>query len=473
MNSIYRFTLNMHSHRSQASVSVFKGDTAIRLIITLVDGGTPFAIKEGCVAILSGTKADGNKLWDRCVIVGNTIQYDFHEQTATCMGITNCEVTLYDTDGSVLTAPKFTIVVDEREITSTDFDSLPHTDVFDQDKLVAIYEAEESRAEAEKQRAEAEVARQGFLDSYRDEVSENIEATVNETKVELTNDIETAVSETKVELASNIETAVNETKEEIYNILGQTIIAETTVAGDPFVTRITGGGLENIVNNSVTELVSVQGSTQAVDGVLVNATFSGVESTNADGTEQSSCVMPSEISLGFADTLSLEEGKIYRGTTDMINSWEHSNISPGTTNGAVWAQFWFNAAKLDKKVVANCPMRSKYIDGGNTAGALGQNATLVMCDKVHPDKFLRIILGTLEEVRGNSDEGAATLAEVRAFLKKRNVIFCFERSADSIKEEEIEIPQKEYTAYEGGTETVIGNGLPVTVTQKYITKVGG
>lgn len=125
--SICRFTLNMHSHRSQASVSAFRGDTAIRLIITLTDGGNTYAIEEGCVAILSGTKADGKKLWDRCVIIGNTIQYDFNEQTASFPGIVNCEVTLYGKDGGEVTAPKFIIVVDEREFDASDLESESHS----------------------------------------------------------------------------------------------------------------------------------------------------------------------------------------------------------------------------------------------------------------------------------------------------------------------------------------------------------
>lgn len=146
--SIFRFTLNMHSHRSQAYIPAFYGDTAVRLIITITDGGNTYAIEEGCVAVLSGTKADGKKLWDRCIIVGNTIQYDFNEQTASCLGIVNCEVTLYGKDGAVLTAPKFIIVVDEREFNYSDLESETHTDalnlVLDQKVSTALEQAKAS-----------------------------------------------------------------------------------------------------------------------------------------------------------------------------------------------------------------------------------------------------------------------------------------------------------------------------------------
>ena len=115
--SIFRFTLNMHNHRSQASVSAFRGDTAIRLCFNLTDGGLPYRIEDGCVAVLNGTKPDGNKLHNRCVIENNsTIVYDFTEQTSACPGIINCDITLYGGDGRIITAPKFIIVVDEREV---------------------------------------------------------------------------------------------------------------------------------------------------------------------------------------------------------------------------------------------------------------------------------------------------------------------------------------------------------------------
>lgn len=153
--SIFRFTLNMHSHRSQASVAAFRGDTGIRLCITLTDGGNPYVIEKGCSAILSGTKADGNKLWNRCVIdhITNTIIYDFTEQTATRKGVVNCEITLYGPDGHVITAPKFIIVVDEREV---NFDEIPESAI-ELDALELILHSEEEREaqEAERQRQEA------------------------------------------------------------------------------------------------------------------------------------------------------------------------------------------------------------------------------------------------------------------------------------------------------------------------------
>ena len=118
--SIFRFTLNMHNHRSQAMVKVFQGDTAVKLIITLTDGGNVYKIREGNVATLTGTKADGSKITHSCTITDNTIIYLFDEETADTAGLVTCEITLYDENGGVITAPKFTIDVDEKEVSGSD-----------------------------------------------------------------------------------------------------------------------------------------------------------------------------------------------------------------------------------------------------------------------------------------------------------------------------------------------------------------
>jgi hypothetical protein len=159
----------MHTLRSQASVSAFKGDTAVRLLINFTDGGNAYIIADGCTAVLSGTKADGTKLYNRCVILNNTtVQYDFTEQTTNWAGVINCEVIIYGADGKEITAPKFIIVVDERETVTEEIISEDERTaigiIFDQENKrnlaeVARAEAETARAEAEEARKEAEALR--------------------------------------------------------------------------------------------------------------------------------------------------------------------------------------------------------------------------------------------------------------------------------------------------------------------------
>lgn len=119
--STYRFTLDLRKHQSQMSISVVKDDTAVKLLISLTDGGKPYYVGEGATAILYGKRADGEPLIHRCMIKDNTeIIYKF-EGTTTCVeGVVDCQLRLYGADKELITAPKFTIVVDERLINDDD-----------------------------------------------------------------------------------------------------------------------------------------------------------------------------------------------------------------------------------------------------------------------------------------------------------------------------------------------------------------
>lgn len=203
--SIFRFTLNMHNHRSQASISAFRGDTGISLYITLTDGGVPFHISDGCTAILSGTKADGNPLWNRCVIESNNvIRYDFTEQTATCPGVVNCEITLYGPEGQIITAPKFIIVVDEREV---NFDEIPESAI-ELDAIAEVLQSEKDRKVAEDER------------KRKDEIRDSNDIERGKRIDDFTSQVETAIKDhnDQVEAAmqehnAQVETAIKDHKD--------------------------------------------------------------------------------------------------------------------------------------------------------------------------------------------------------------------------------------------------------------------
>jgi hypothetical protein len=145
------------------SISVFKNDTAIRLLIGLTDGGKPYHINDGIQAILYGKRADDKKIIHRCMIKDNAeIIYDFEETTACKDGLVQCQLRLYGLDGHLITAPRFVIVVDERigddaavEINSDRFTALDGIFSAENERVAA----EEARAVAEKARAEAEIGR--------------------------------------------------------------------------------------------------------------------------------------------------------------------------------------------------------------------------------------------------------------------------------------------------------------------------
>ena len=106
----YRFSLDVQEIGSQVFLTVKQGDTNRRLIINLTEGHEPYTIVEGCTAVLAGTKADGNVIFNNAVVEGNNIIYDFTEQTVAAVGSMKCEVRLY-MEGRKLCSPNFTISV--------------------------------------------------------------------------------------------------------------------------------------------------------------------------------------------------------------------------------------------------------------------------------------------------------------------------------------------------------------------------
>lgn len=161
--SNFRFPLDLHSMQSQVSIPVKYGDTAVRLQITLTDGGIPYVIKDGWRAVFSAKKADGTTLFNNCIIEKNSvIRYDFTEHTATAEGIAKCEIILYGTDGEVLGAPRFILVVDPRAIGSEDIISQSERDAIDKVVLLgdSIVEEEATRQSNEAERIRNEENRQ-------------------------------------------------------------------------------------------------------------------------------------------------------------------------------------------------------------------------------------------------------------------------------------------------------------------------
>ena len=112
LNSYYKISLDIHDHGSNVSLKVKKGDTGRILYINLMDGRVPYAITEECYAVFTARKPDGNILYNKCTITGNTVVYAFTPQTTSAVGKSECEIKLYGADDKLLTSARFTLVVD-------------------------------------------------------------------------------------------------------------------------------------------------------------------------------------------------------------------------------------------------------------------------------------------------------------------------------------------------------------------------
>lgn len=159
INSKHRFTLEVQSAHSQIALPVKVGDTGTKFYISLTDGGNPFIIPGGTLAMLTIRRPTGTFLQAFCPIRNNTtVIYDFMQNpnTAAVEGVHNCELTLYGgTSGSIISTSWFTMIVSARVVND---DSLNITDE-NRNAFDAMIAAEASRQAGEESRVNAEAAR--------------------------------------------------------------------------------------------------------------------------------------------------------------------------------------------------------------------------------------------------------------------------------------------------------------------------
>ena len=118
----YRFTLDLQKHQSQTTINVFQGDTAVRLYINFTDGGKPYTLEGRNFAIFYGKRDDGKPLVHKCEVISKAeIMYEFQPATTFVLGIVNCQCRIYSNDQKLITAPRFSINVEEKVVDDDDF----------------------------------------------------------------------------------------------------------------------------------------------------------------------------------------------------------------------------------------------------------------------------------------------------------------------------------------------------------------
>lgn len=106
-------TLDIHNQSSQCVVHMKRGDTARRIVFSLMEDGVPYQISSDCSAVFTAEKPDGAILYNGCTIEGRRIIYDVTPQTTAVIGKVECEIRLYGANDALITSPMFTLLVDD------------------------------------------------------------------------------------------------------------------------------------------------------------------------------------------------------------------------------------------------------------------------------------------------------------------------------------------------------------------------
>ena len=225
--STYRFTLDLQKHQSQQSIAVFQGDTAVRLYISLTDGGKPFVLPEGSFAVFSGKCANNEPLLHSCTICNNNteIMYEFQGSTSAVVGVVNCQCRLYGSNQRLITAPRFSIVVEERIVNDDLEIEIPEGQLTALDDILlnetARYNAEIERGNAEALRADNENARIENEETRNQNESERQAAYEERVKAfeETATELGTTFTQTTEALTKSVEETVTTLEENAANRL--------------------------------------------------------------------------------------------------------------------------------------------------------------------------------------------------------------------------------------------------------------
>lgn len=174
--SISRFTLDLQKSQSQISIPVTQGDTSREFHINLTDGGKPYEIATGVLAMFTMKRETGTEFNGTCSIVDNTtIVFKFSDApplvgVASVAGVHVAEIRLiggmppnYD----ILASAKFFLVVHDRvvdgEVADEDYtiiDEFAANEAIRMSQEAQRVSAEGERNKAEEERRAAETERQ-------------------------------------------------------------------------------------------------------------------------------------------------------------------------------------------------------------------------------------------------------------------------------------------------------------------------
>ena len=125
VSSKYFITLDLQKQSTSVIVPLKHGENGKQIVISIADGGFPYAISNDCYAVLTAQKPDGKVLYNHCTINENTIIYDVTEQTTAVVGTFPAAINLYGAGDALLVSAKFRIIVDGTIYSEDDVLSTP------------------------------------------------------------------------------------------------------------------------------------------------------------------------------------------------------------------------------------------------------------------------------------------------------------------------------------------------------------
>ena len=259
----------------------------------------------------------------------------------------------------------------------------------------------------------------------------------------------------------------------IDSILSQSGISYQADIVDTYTERITADS-ENVLDGSKAVLKKVVGNTvryntdeNGLNGKLASASFAGIESINADGTETSTLAFPkTEMPLGV--TIDFENKKITDYGVDLVlTGTERIEYRWGGTTYGNYVQIVGVLPTIESSAVYASTEGDNFIVGASTAG----NETMLWTS------ILDILGFTTTGTQATAEEQATAITNFKAYLAQRyadgNPVTIRYVSSELQSETDFMADNNEYTAWVNGTEKVLENdgaefNADNTLTQNYL-----